>query len=155
MIEHPEKYIPAFAEAGAWNITIHREACASPKKVLSLIKKQGCRAGISLRPRTPLTAIAPYLDDVDLVLVMTVEPGFGGQKFMPDMMEKVRWLRDQNARRKKKFWIEVDGGINADTATTAAQAGADAFVAGNAIFAAPDPARALRALRRLVSTPAL
>ncbi|MBL8022758.1 MAG: ribulose-phosphate 3-epimerase [Elusimicrobia bacterium] len=157
MIEHPEKYIPEFAKAGAWNITIHWEACRRPLDVLRLIKDHGCRAGISVRPRTPIQKIAPLLNELDLVLVMTVEPGFGGQSFMPDMMPKVRWLQDKFAgvKRSKRPWIEVDGGINNDTAPIVVQSGADALVAGNAIFAAPNPATALKTLRHRAQTPIL
>jgi ribulose-phosphate 3-epimerase len=157
MIERPEQYIPAFAQAGAWNITIHWEACKRPGDVLRLIKKQGCRAGMSVRPKTAIQKIAPYLPDLDLVLVMTVEPGFGGQSFMGDMLSKVRWLREQNAGLKpsKRPWIEVDGGINNDTAPLAVHAGAEALVAGNAIFGARDSAAALKTLRRRVQTPIL
>ncbi|MBK8576272.1 MAG: ribulose-phosphate 3-epimerase [Elusimicrobia bacterium] len=157
MIEHPEKYIPQFAQAGAWNITVHVEACRRPREVLRLIKKYGCRAGLSVRPRTPIEKVAPYLNELDLVLVMTVEPGFGGQSFMPDMLEKVRWLRRQNAQLKpsKQVWIEVDGGINNDTAPLATHAGANALVAGNAIFAAPHSALALKNLRHRAQTPIL
>jgi ribulose-phosphate 3-epimerase len=157
MIDHPEKYIPPFADAGAWNITVHVESCRRPMEVVRLIKKHGCRAGMSVRPRTPIERVAPYLKELDLVLVMTVEPGFGGQSFMPDMLSKVRWLRQQNSRLKpsKQVRIEVDGGINTSTAALAVHAGADALVAGHAIFAAPDPALALKSLRRLAQTPIL
>lgn len=156
MIESPEKYIPAFAKAGAWNITVHREACRHPAEVLRLIKKHGCRAGMSVRPRTPIRAVEPYLKNLDVVLVMTVEPGFGGQSFMPDMLPKVRWLRDHwRGKRKEGPWIEVDGGINADTAPLTVHAGANVLVAGNAIFGAPNPGRALRDIRRRAAAPVL
>ncbi|HRY28975.1 MAG TPA: ribulose-phosphate 3-epimerase [Elusimicrobiota bacterium] len=155
MIEAPEKFIPAFAEAGAWNITVHGEACADPRRTLRLIKKCGCRAGLSLRPRTPIQKIAPYLGAVDTVLVMTVEPGFGGQRFMPEMLPKVSWLREYQRRSGKKFWIEVDGGINTQTAPRVVQAGATVLVAGTAIFGQPDPKRALHQLRRAASSPVL
>lgn len=156
MIEHPEKYIPAFARAGAWNITVHREACRRPRETIRLIRRQGCRAGMSIRPRTPVESLAPYLKDLDVVLVMTVEPGFGGQSFMADMLPKVRWLRENWKRRgKSPRWIEVDGGINAETAPLTVHAGANVLVAGNAIFAAPDPAAALKNIRRRSSAPVL
>jgi ribulose-phosphate 3-epimerase len=156
MIEKPEKYIPAFAKAGAWNITVHAEACRSPKDTLRLIRRHGCTAGLSLKPKTPIQKLAPFLNDVAMVLVMTVEPGFGGQSFMPAMMPKVAWLKEKFARRApaRRPWIEVDGGINAETAATAVRFGAEALVAGNAIFAAPDPAAALRGLRRVTRAPA-
>ena len=156
MIEHPEKYIPAFAQAGAWNITVHREACRRPAEVLRLIKKHGCRAGMSVRPKTPIREVAPYLKNLDVVLVMTVEPGFGGQSFMPDMLPKVRWLREHwRGKRKEGPWIEVDGGINADTAPLTVHAGANVLVAGNAIFGAPNPGRALQNIRRRAAAPVL
>jgi ribulose-phosphate 3-epimerase len=157
MIERPEKYIPHFAKAGAWNITVHWEACRRPAEVLRLIKKQGCRAGLSVRPRTPIEKVAPYLKDLDVVLVMTVEPGFGGQSFMPDMLPKIRWLREQNKKLKRSHrpWIEVDGGINNETAPLTVHAGAEVLVAGNAIFAAKDPAVALKTLRHRAQTPIL
>ncbi|MBL0059519.1 MAG: ribulose-phosphate 3-epimerase [Elusimicrobia bacterium] len=157
MIEHPEKYIPDFAKAGAWNITVHWEACRRPADVLRLIKKQGCRAGMSVRPRTPIEKVAPYLKELDVVLVMTVEPGFGGQSFMPDMLSKIRWLRERNTKLKSSHqpWIEVDGGINNETAPLAVHAGAEVLVAGNAIFAAKDPAAALQTLRHRAQTPIL
>lgn len=157
MIENPKKYIPAFAKAGAWNITVHWEACRRPAEVIRLIKKSGCQAGLSVRPRTPIQKVAPYLKELNLVLVMTVEPGFGGQSFMPDMIPKIRWLREQCAGMapSRRPWVEVDGGINNDTAPLAVHAGANALVAGNAIFAAPDSALALKTLRHRAQTPIL
>ena len=155
MIENPEKYIPAFAKSGAWLITVHLEACKDPAQVLKLIKDSGCRAGMSVRPKTPIETLAPYLKDLDLVLIMTVEPGFGGQEFMPDMMPKVEWLRKELSRTGKECFIEVDGGINAETAARTVRAGADALVAGNAIFGATDPAAALQNLREKAAAPAL
>jgi len=147
MIENPEKYIPVFADAGAWLLTVHLEACRRPAETLRLIKRLGCRTGISVRPRTPVQKIKPYLKDLDLVLIMTVEPGFGGQAFMPDMLPKVTWTREEIKRLGTKCWVEVDGGINADTAPLTVRAGADALVAGNAIFGHPRPAQALKQLR--------
>lgn len=157
MIENPEKYIPAFAKAGAWNITVHWEACRRPAEVIRLIKQSGCQAGLTVRPRTPIQKVAPYLKELNLVLVMTVEPGFGGQSFMPDMIPKIRWLREQCARMapSRRPWIEVDGGINAETVASVVHAGANALVAGNAIFAAPQPGLALKELRRQALVPAL
>ena len=149
MIENPNQYIPAFAKAGAWLITAHWEACPRPLETLRLIKKNGCRAGLTVRPKTPIQKLAPYLKELDLVLVMTVEPGFGGQSFMPDMLPKIAWLKKQFSKwtPAQRPWIEVDGGINMETAPLAVQAGANALVAGNAIFATPQPAQALKNLR--------
>ncbi len=155
MIERPEKYIPAFAQAGGWLLTVHWEACRRPAEVLRLIKKHGCRAGMSVRPKTPIGKIRPFLKDLDLVLVMTVEPGFGGQAFMPEMLSKVRDARRWINASRRPCWVEVDGGINADTASLAVQAGADALVAGNAIFGDPRPGDALKRLRRRAAAPVL
>jgi ribulose-phosphate 3-epimerase len=155
MIENPEKYIPAFAKAGGSLLTVHLEACRRPREILGLIRKHGCRTGMSVRPRTPIEKIRPYLKDLDLVLVMTVEPGFGGQEFMPDMLPKVRWVRDEARKRRINCWVEVDGGINPDTAPQTVQAGANALVAGSAIFGAGKPAAAIRNLRRRAATPVL
>lgn len=154
MIEDPGKYIPAFAKAGAWMLTVHVEACQDPAAVIKLIKDNGCRAGLTIRPRTPVERIEPFLKDVDMVLVMTVEPGFGGQAFMPDMLPRVSWVRERFRALGKTAWVEVDGGINAETAPLTVQAGADVLVAGNAIFAQPDPAKAVQDLRRSASLPA-
>jgi ribulose-phosphate 3-epimerase len=155
MIEKPELYVPQFAEAGAWLITVHEEACRNPAEVLRLIKRHGCRVGMSVRPRTPARKLFPYLKSLDLVLVMTVEPGFGGQKFMAGMLPKVREIRRELDRLGRKTRLEVDGGINVDTAPLAVQAGADALVAGNAVFGAKDRRAALRALRRAAQAPVL
>lgn len=146
MIDDPDKYAPEFAKAGAWFITAHLEACKKPEETLRLIHRMGCRAGLSVKPGTPVEKLAPYLSELDLVLIMTVEPGFGGQSFMPDMLDKVRWL-EQNWRSPRRL-IEVDGGINRDTAAVTVAAGANALVAGSAIFGAPDPALAVKDLRR-------
>jgi ribulose-phosphate 3-epimerase len=155
MIDAPEKYVPAFAKAGASIITVHIEACRRPLDVIRLIKKSGCRAGMSLRPKTPVSRLAPYLKELDLVLVMTVEPGFGGQSFMPEMLAKVAWLKERAGLLKNKFHIEVDGGIAPDTVPLVVQAGADVLVAGSAIFAQPDPGRALKSLRQRALVPVL
>lgn len=155
MIENPDRYIPAFAKAGAWLQTVHLEACRKPAETLRLIRRSGCRAGMSVRPKTPVQKLAPYLKDLDLVLIMTVEPGFGGQSFMPDMLPKVKWTRQALRRLRRPCWVEVDGGIDPDTAPLAVHAGADALVAGNAIFGASRPEAALKALRRKASAPVL
>lgn len=151
MIDNPEKYVPEFAKMGAWSITVHWEACKDPAEVVRLIKKNGCRAGMSVRPKTPIEKIESLLPDLDLVLVMTVEPGFGGQSFMPDMLPKVEWLKRKSQEIGKEFWIEVDGGINKETASLTVKAGANVLVAGNAIFGASDPGQALKHLRETVS----
>jgi len=147
MVEHPEAMLRAFRDAGANQITVHLEACASPRAALAAVRATGARAGLALKPGTPFAAAAAWLESIDLLLVMTVEPGFGGQAFMPEMLDKVRAAHAARADGRGSFLIEVDGGIGPGTAQLARAAGADAFVAGNAIFAQPDPARALAELR--------
>ncbi len=150
MISDPHTYAPEFAKAGADSITFHCEAVKDPAEMIREIKKLGKKAGISLRPKTPLSAILPYLADLDLALVMTVEPGFGGQKFMPDMMPKVAELRKRIADGNLACKIEVDGGISEQTAPVTVQEGAEVLVAGNAIFAQKDRAEAIRKIRAAV-----
>ena len=134
MIEEPERYVDAFAEAGVNAITIHREACEDPGGTLDRIRKLGLDAGLALRPATPLETLDGLLDKLDLVLVMTVEPGFGGQKFIAGSDDKVSRLRDMLEREGMDIPIGVDGGINADTAPVAARAGATHLIAGSAVF---------------------
>lgn len=151
MMERPWAMVDEFRKAGADLITVHIEACPQTREVLRQIRESGARAGLSLKPGTPWHAIAPYLPDLDLLLVMTVEPGFGGQAFMADMMEKVQAAARERAARKLDFVIEVDGGVNPDTARIARAAGADVFVAGHSVFRAADPRAALAGLREAVS----
>ncbi len=140
MMTAPDRLTEAFIRAGADSINIHLE-CASPiRETLALIRSQHKKAAITLKPATPAEAAFPYLELVDMVLVMTVEPGFGGQSFMSDMLPKIRTLRAEIARRHLPVAIEVDGGINADTAPLVADAGADIAVMGSALFKATDPA---------------
>lgn len=139
MMTHPRRLLPAFAKAGADLINIHLE-CADPiRETLEDIRALGKQAAITLKPATPAEEAFPYLDLVDMVLVMTVEPGFGGQSFMEDMMPKVTALRQEITRRGLSVSIQVDGGIGAATAPVAAAAGADVAVMGSAVFNAPDP----------------
>ncbi len=147
IVERPWLQVDAFREAGADQITVHLEAAPQTREVLRQIREGGARAGLAIRPATPYAAVAPYLPDLDLLLVMTVEPGFGGQAFMPDMLDKVRAAAEERSRRGWSFAIEVDGGISPVTAREARAAGADVFVAGHAVFRAPDPRAALAALR--------
>jgi ribulose-phosphate 3-epimerase len=151
MVERPWLLVDGFREAGADVITVHLEACRETREVLRQIRATGAKAGLAIKPGTPYAAAAPYLPDLDLLLVMTVEPGFGGQAFMPEIMEKVTAARDERARRKLDFVIEVDGGIAEATARTARAAGADVFVAGHAVFRAADPRAALHGLRAAVA----
>ena len=134
MIEKPERYIEAFIKAGADYLTLHVESTEVLGESLKKIKALGCKPGITLRPKTNLDLIKPYLDLVDLVLVMTVEPGFGGQSFMFEQMEKVMTLKKWRTQNLGNYLIEVDGGINAQTAKICIEAGADVLVAGNAVF---------------------
>jgi ribulose-phosphate 3-epimerase len=134
MIEKPERYIEAFIEAGSQYLTLHIEAVADMKSALEKIRKLGCKAGITLRPGTAIEKIKSYLNLVDLVLVMTVEPGFGGQSFMQDQVEKIRVLKKWRDEGLGKYLIEVDGGVAEKTAPICIQAGADVLVAGSAVF---------------------
>lgn len=149
MIEHPERTIEAFQKAGADQLTIHVEAPhdSDTGSVLKQIRRAGMRAGISVKPGTALETVEPFLGDIDLLLVMTVEPGFGGQSFMADMMPKVRQALAWRRERGLGYRIQVDGGIDAKTAPVCRAAGADVFVAGSSVFGADRPIEALRALR--------
>ena len=149
MIEDPGRYIGAFLDAGADSITFHIEAAKDPRAVLESIRAAGCKAAISLKPATPAEAVFPYLELADMVLVMTVEPGFGGQSFMRDMLEKIRTLRHECTRRGLETDIQVDGGIAEDTVAEAAAYGANVFVAGSAVFRSADAAATIAALRRI------
>ena len=148
MVQRPLKFIEAFAKAGADMLTVHIEAEDDVKVALLLIKKLGVKAGLSVKPDTDPKRLGDYLDLLDLVLVMTVQPGFGGQSFLPHSPAQIAAVRAQISAAGRPVWLEVDGGINAHTAAEAARAGADAFVAGNAIFAAADPQKALADIRR-------
>lgn len=150
MIERPDTLIAGFRAAGADLITVHLEACADPATTLAAVRATGARVGLTLKPGTPFAQAEPWLRDLDLFLVMTVEPGFGGQAFMPGMLEKVRAARDWRGRHGAHYLIEVDGGISSATAPQCRAAGADVFVAGNAIYAQSDPKRALEALRAAI-----
>lgn len=138
MISDPYKYIPDFVNAGSDIITFHAEADSDIEKTIDLILASGKKAGLSVKPKTPVEAVYPYLDKLSMVLVMTVEPGFGGQSFMEDMMPKVSAVRTEIDRRGLDVDIQVDGGINKDTISIAAKAGANVFVSGNAIFSSDD-----------------
>jgi ribulose-phosphate 3-epimerase len=149
MIEHADHYLPRFIKAGADSITVHvePEAKHDVKKSLSAIRDAGCRPGLTLNPATPFDLVEPFLDEIDLLLIMTVHPGFGGQSFRPEMLEKVKRAHDWKLKTGAKLDIEVDGGINADTARLSIQNGANVLVAGTSIFHATDYAEAIRQLR--------
>jgi ribulose-phosphate 3-epimerase len=151
MIERPDRYWEKFAAAGANLFTFHAEAPVKSLPLLRAIRKAGIAAGISIKPKTPFSAVERLLPYCDLLLVMTVEPGFGGQAFMADMLPKVRRCRTAIDAQGRACRLQVDGGINRETAVAAVAAGADVLVAGQTIFGAPDPARALAALRKAVS----
>lgn len=142
MIQSPEKYIKSFAQAGSDLITFHIEACPDPEKAVDLIRSSGKKAGISVKPGTQISSIKRLLPVLDMVLVMTVEPGFGGQSFMNEMVSKIREIRAEFSG-----YIQVDGGINADTARVVREAGADVLVAGTAVFGEKDYSEAIRKLR--------
>lgn len=147
MIENPNMYIEQFAKAGADYITVHVEACPHLHRTLQLIKSYGVKSGVVLNPHTPVETILHVLDEIDLVLFMTVNPGFGGQKFIHSVVPKVKQLADIIRERGLPIEIEIDGGINEETIVPCAEAGATIFVAGSAIYNAPDRAEALRRIR--------
>ncbi len=147
MIENPERWAPPYAEAGAYNVTFHAEAAENPIGVARDIRAAGAKAGLSIKPGTPLDPYLEILRDFDTLLIMSVEPGFGGQKFMPEVLEKARAIRKFIDAEDLRLLVEIDGGINADTIEEAAEAGIDCFVAGSAVYGAADPGQAVAALR--------
>ena len=148
MIEDPDRWAPPYAEAGAGSVTFHIEAADDPVRLARDLRARGARAGMALRPGTPFGPYADLLPELDMVLVMTVEPGFGGQRFMADVLPKVREVREAlRGRDDLDVWIQVDGGVDESTAAQCADAGADTFVAGSAVFGASDPADAVRRIR--------
>jgi ribulose-phosphate 3-epimerase len=152
MIEDPERWAPGYAEVGAQSVTFHVEAAKDPRQVIAGIKAAGARAGMGIKPNTRLEDYEELLPELDMLLIMTVEPGFGGQSFMADMMPKVRRAREIIRRDDLQLWIQVDGGIAMSTIEEAAEAGADVFVAGNAVYKADDPAVACHKLRELAES---
>lgn len=149
MIDDPDRWAPAYAEAGSASVTFHIEAASDPAAICRDLHRQGARAGVAVKPGTPLEAVEPALGELDMILVMTVEPGFGGQPFLDDMLPKVRAARLMAGRRGPDIAVQVDGGITADTIALAAEAGATSFVAGSAVFGAADPAEMVQRLRAL------
>ncbi len=143
MISDPYKYIPDFVKAGSDIITFHVESDSDIEKTIDLILASGKKAGLSIKPKTPIETVYPYLDKLSMVLVMTVEPGFGGQSFMEDMMPKVSAVKAEIESKGLDIDIQVDGGINKDTISVAAKAGANVFVSGNAIFSSNDAAKTI------------
>lgn len=148
MVSNPEAWVDGFAEAGADCITVHAEATAHLDRLLHRIREKGCQVGVSINPATPVSLIEDVLPLVDLVLVMSVNPGFGGQKFIPSSLKKIQRLVD--LRRGNRFMIQVDGGIHSETATAIREAGADCFVAGSAVFDAKNRAKAFITLTKAI-----
>ena len=155
MIENPDEFIPAFAEAGADWISVHQEACRHLNRTLHLIKSHNCLAGAVINPATPVAMLAEVLDLVDYVLVMSVNPGFGGQKFIPGAVHKIRQLAEIRSQRGLAFRIEVDGGIALDTVSDVVRAGAEILVAGNAVFGSGDPTMNAETLLKAATEAAL
>ncbi|GAA1845696.1 ribulose-phosphate 3-epimerase [Microbacterium koreense] len=147
MIDDPDRWAPAYAELGAASVTFHLEAAHEPVALARRLREIGARAGVAVKPGTGVESLFDIFDEFDQILVMTVEPGFGGQSFMPETMPKLRRLSDEARRRGSSVWLQVDGGIGESTIAQAAEAGADTFVAGSAVFGAGDPAAAIAGLR--------
>ncbi len=155
MIQNPDEFLTAFVEAGAGILTVHVEACPHLHRTLTEIKKRGVRAGVSLNPATPLCLIEPALEYADLVLVMTVNPGFGGQEFIPAMLPKIKQLRSLIDRKGWNLELEVDGGIKVDNIGAVAKAGADVFVSGSGIFKTSDSGKTITAMREEIKKGAM
>ena len=147
MIEDPDRHAPPYAEAGAGSVTIHAEAAKAPVRTLRAIHSAGARAGLAVNPGTPIEPYEDLLPEVDMLLLMTVEPGFGGQKFLDLVLPKLSRARAAVARRGGEIWLQVDGGVSAETIERCAEAGADVFVAGSAVYGKDDPGKAVRELR--------
>jgi ribulose-phosphate 3-epimerase len=154
MISNPDIYVERYAQAGATILTVHQEACLHLHRTIQTIHAAGLKAGVALNPATPLVAVEEILPDIDLLLIMTVNPGFGGQQFIPGSVKKIARAHEMIQSTGKDIWLEVDGGISPKTAPEVVAGGANALVAGNAIFGQSDPVAALGALRRATeSTP--
>jgi ribulose-phosphate 3-epimerase len=151
MIEDPDRWAPDYAEAGCRSVTFHIEAAADPRAIARDLRAAGARAAMALKPATAFGPYEELLPHLDMVLVMTVEPGFGGQSFMADQLPKVRQVREAVRRHGGEIWVQVDGGVSASTIEQCAEAGADVFVAGSAVYGADDAAAAVSELRELAS----
>ena len=149
MIEDPDRWAPGYVEAGASSVTFHVEACRAPIRTAREIRAKGARAAMALRPATPIEPYEDLLSELDMILIMTVEPGFGGQKFLDVCVPKIRRTRQLLDKHGLDLWIEIDGGVSADTIERCAEAGADVFVAGSAVYAADDPNAMVEQLRGL------
>ena len=148
MIVHPEKYVERFCDAGAYSVGFHLEAVEDPLPILDSIRKKNVRTCLTINPDIAVERLFPYLDKVDMVLIMSVFAGFGGQAFIPESINKIRTLKQEIDRRRLSTLIEVDGGVTIDNAASIYEAGADVLVAGNAVFKAPDPTEAIRQIKR-------
>jgi ribulose-phosphate 3-epimerase len=155
MIDSPDEFIPVFADAGVNWISVHQEACVHLNRTLHLIKSHGCLAGVVINPATPVETLSEVLDIIDYVLVMSVNPGFGAQKFIPSTMHKMRRLSDIRGQRGLSYRIEVDGGVGLDTVADVVRAGAEILVAGNAVFGSGDPKKNAEALLKAATEAAL
>ena len=153
MIERPGRYIDSFAKAGASGLTVHAEACTHLHRVIQQMKEAGVKAGVALNPHTPVNVLEHVIEDLDLVLIMTVNPGFGGQKFIYQSIPKVRQMAEMITTHNSRALIEVDGGIGAQNAAKVLEAGARVLVAGSSVFKADDPAAAIRQLKRIDANP--
>jgi ribulose-phosphate 3-epimerase len=151
MIDDPDRWAPAYAEAGAASVTFHVEAARAPVRLARDLRAKGARAAMALKPATPIEPYADLLGELDSVLVMTVEPGFGGQKFLDLCLPKIRRVRDMISAAGLDIWLQVDGGVSLETIERCAEAGADVFVAGSAVFSADDPDAMVRRLRGLAA----
>ncbi|MFC5724889.1 ribulose-phosphate 3-epimerase [Streptomyces gamaensis] len=147
MIEDPDRWAPQYVEAGAGSVTFHAEAAAAPVRLAREIRAKGARASMALRPATPIEPYEDLLPELDMLLIMTVEPGFGGQAFLDIMLPKIRRTRELIDRHGLQLWLQVDGGVSERTIERCAEAGADVFVAGSAVYGSQDPAAAVRSLR--------
>jgi ribulose-phosphate 3-epimerase len=152
MIDDPDRWAPAYAEAGAGSVTFHVEAAHAPVRLARTLRAAGARAGMALKPATAVEPYADLLPELDMLLLMTVEPGFGGQKFLDLCLPKIRTARRLVEKHGVQTWLQVDGGISLETIERCAEAGADVFVAGTAVYGADDPARAVEALRARART---
>lgn len=147
MIVHPEKYVERFCDAGAWSVGFHLEAVEDPSPILDMIRKKGVRTCLTINPDIDVNRLVPYLEQVDMVLLMSVFAGFGGQSFIPETINKIRFIRNEIDRRGLKTLIEVDGGIHTGNAAAVFAAGADVLVAGSAVFCAKDPLMAIQQMK--------
>ena len=151
MIEDPDRWAPGYAEAGARNVTIHAEAASAPIRTLRAIRAAGARAGVAFNPATSVQPYADLLPEIDMLLLMTIEPGFGGQTFMDLVLPKIRQARELISAHGGEIWLQVDGGVTEETIGRAAAAGADMFVSGSAVYGAEDPAGVVKRLRDLAA----